>query len=142
MVLDGKSAQLAQNVDIKEFYLGLTQVGERKSYRDVKHYKRRKRWIGVGSDRDADETDWTDNNGFFFFREDLFFNPFDSSDLCSIFVSSNVESGGIMGRLSCPRPCQLTHPLRIGHVSLCSLAAVFARPSPFAQYARTPRKHG
>ena len=30
--------------DIREFYLGLTQVGERKSYRDVKHYKRRKRW--------------------------------------------------------------------------------------------------
>ncbi len=46
VVLDGASAQLAQNADIKEFYLGLTQVGERKSYRDVKHYKRRKRWIG------------------------------------------------------------------------------------------------
>jgi len=46
VVLDGESAQLAQNADIKEFYLGLTQVGERKSYRDVKHYKRRKRWIG------------------------------------------------------------------------------------------------
>jgi len=46
VVLDGPSAQLAQNADIKEFYLGLTQVGERKSYRDVKHYKRRKRWIG------------------------------------------------------------------------------------------------
>ena len=46
MVLDGSSAQLSQNADIKEFYLGLTSVGERKSYRDVKHYKRRKRWIG------------------------------------------------------------------------------------------------
>lgn len=46
MVLDGPSSQLAENEDIKEFYLGLTQVGERKSYRDVKHYKRRKRWLG------------------------------------------------------------------------------------------------
>ena len=46
VVLDGTSEQLAGNEDIKEFYLGLTQVGERKSYRDVKHYKRRKRWLG------------------------------------------------------------------------------------------------
>lgn len=46
IVLDGPAAQLAENADIKEFYLGLTQVGERKSYRDVKHYKRRKRWLG------------------------------------------------------------------------------------------------
>jgi branched-chain amino acid transport system ATP-binding protein len=46
IVLDGAAGQLAQNADIKEFYLGLTQVGERKSYRDVKHYKRRKRWLG------------------------------------------------------------------------------------------------
>ncbi len=46
VVLDGPAEQLAQNEDIKEFYLGLTQVGERKSYRDVKHYKRRKRWLG------------------------------------------------------------------------------------------------
>lgn len=46
VVLDGTSAQLKENEDIKEFYLGLTQVGERKSYRDVKHYKRRKRWLG------------------------------------------------------------------------------------------------
>ena len=46
VVLDGPSEQLADNEDIKEFYLGLTQVGERKSYRDVKHYKRRKRWLG------------------------------------------------------------------------------------------------
>jgi branched-chain amino acid transport system ATP-binding protein len=45
-VLDGPSQQLAENEDIKEFYLGLTQVGERKSYRQVKHYKRRKRWLG------------------------------------------------------------------------------------------------
>jgi branched-chain amino acid transport system ATP-binding protein len=46
VVLDGSAEQLAENEDIKEFYLGLTQVGERKSYRDVKHYKRRKRWLG------------------------------------------------------------------------------------------------
>lgn len=46
IVLDGPAEQLAQNADIKEFYLGLTSVGERKSYRDVKHYKRRKRWLG------------------------------------------------------------------------------------------------
>ncbi len=46
IVMDGPSDQLAENADIKEFYLGLTQVGERKSYRDVKHYKRRKRWLG------------------------------------------------------------------------------------------------
>jgi branched-chain amino acid transport system ATP-binding protein len=46
VVLDGPADQLMQNADIKEFYLGLTQVGERRSYRDVKHYKRRKRWLG------------------------------------------------------------------------------------------------
>lgn len=46
VVLDGPASQLFENEDIKEFYLGLTQVGERKSYRDVKHYKRRKRWLG------------------------------------------------------------------------------------------------
>ncbi len=46
VVLDGPSEELAENEDIKEFYLGLTQVGERKSYRDVKHYNRRKRWLG------------------------------------------------------------------------------------------------
>ncbi len=46
VVLDGTAEQLAANEDIKEFYLGLSQVGERKSYRDVKRYKRRKRWLG------------------------------------------------------------------------------------------------
>jgi len=46
VVLDGPAKQLAENEDIKEFYLGLTQLGERKSYRQVKHYKRRKRWLG------------------------------------------------------------------------------------------------
>lgn len=46
VVLDGPADQLAENEDIKEFYLGLTQLGERRSYREVKHYKRRKRWLG------------------------------------------------------------------------------------------------
>jgi len=46
IVLDGPVEQLRQNEDIKEFYLGLSSVGERKSYREVKHYRRRKRWIG------------------------------------------------------------------------------------------------
>ena len=46
IVMDGAAKELANNADIKEFYLGLTQLGERKSYREVKHYKRRKRWLG------------------------------------------------------------------------------------------------
>jgi branched-chain amino acid transport system ATP-binding protein len=46
VVLDAPADKLKENEDIKEFYLGLTQLGERKSYRDVKHYKRRKRWLG------------------------------------------------------------------------------------------------
>jgi branched-chain amino acid transport system ATP-binding protein len=45
IVLEGAGAALRENADIKEFYLGLTEVGARKSYRDVKHYKRRKRWL-------------------------------------------------------------------------------------------------
>ena len=46
IVLDGSAEQMVTNEDIKEFYLGLNQLGERKSYRNVKHYKRRKRWLG------------------------------------------------------------------------------------------------
>ncbi len=46
IVLDGSAEDLSKNADIREFYLGLSSVGERKSYRDVKHYKRRKRWLG------------------------------------------------------------------------------------------------
>ncbi|RMG78354.1 MAG: ABC transporter ATP-binding protein [Chloroflexi bacterium] len=46
IVLDGPAAQLRENEDIKEFYLGLDTTGKRKSYKDVKHYKRRKRWLG------------------------------------------------------------------------------------------------
>jgi branched-chain amino acid transport system ATP-binding protein len=45
VVLDGDRATISENEDIKEFYLGLSGVGQRKSYRDVKHYRRRKRWL-------------------------------------------------------------------------------------------------
>src|SRR3989454_1958544 len=45
IVLDGDAKTISENADIKEFYLGLTGVGQRKSYRDVKHYRRRKRWL-------------------------------------------------------------------------------------------------
>jgi branched-chain amino acid transport system ATP-binding protein len=45
IVLDGDRQTISENEDIKEFYLGLSGVGQRKSYRDVKHYKRRKRWL-------------------------------------------------------------------------------------------------
>jgi branched-chain amino acid transport system ATP-binding protein len=45
IVLDGDAKTISENEDIKEFYLGLTGVGQRKSYRDVKHYRRRKRWL-------------------------------------------------------------------------------------------------
>jgi branched-chain amino acid transport system ATP-binding protein len=45
IVLEGPAEALKDNADIKEFYLGLTEVGARKSYRDVKHYRRRKRWL-------------------------------------------------------------------------------------------------
>jgi len=44
VVLDGDAETLKDNADVKEFYLGLTDIGK-KSYRDVKHYKRRKRWL-------------------------------------------------------------------------------------------------
>jgi branched-chain amino acid transport system ATP-binding protein len=45
IVLDGDAERLRTNDDVREFYLGLTEVGQRKSYRDVKHYRRRKRWL-------------------------------------------------------------------------------------------------
>jgi len=44
IVMDGTAAELRSNEDVKEFYLGLSAAG-RKSYRDVKHYRRRKRWL-------------------------------------------------------------------------------------------------
>ncbi|RMF88221.1 MAG: ABC transporter ATP-binding protein [Nitrospinota bacterium] len=44
VVLDGDAETLRNNEDVREFYLGLTEVGK-KSYREVKHYRRRKRWL-------------------------------------------------------------------------------------------------
>ena len=45
VVMDGPASSLRENEDVKEFYLGLSTSG-RKSFRDVKHYRRRKRWLG------------------------------------------------------------------------------------------------
>ena len=45
MVLDGVSKDLMENEDVKEFYLGVTDEEKKKSYAEVKHYKRRKRWL-------------------------------------------------------------------------------------------------
>ena len=45
IVLDGPSERLLESEDVKEFYLGLAEVGTKKSYREVKHYRRRKRWL-------------------------------------------------------------------------------------------------
>jgi len=45
VVLDGSAEFLKNNEDVKEFYMGLSTVGTKKSYREVKHYKRRKRWL-------------------------------------------------------------------------------------------------
>jgi len=44
VVMEGDAKELASNEDVKEFYLGLSSSG-RKSFRDVKHYRRRKRWL-------------------------------------------------------------------------------------------------
>jgi branched-chain amino acid transport system ATP-binding protein len=44
VVMDGEATMLASNEDVKEFYLGLGTAG-RKSFRDAKHYRRRKRWL-------------------------------------------------------------------------------------------------
>ncbi len=46
VVLHGTRAELERNEDIREFYLGLGAAQGKRSYRDVKHYKRRKRWLG------------------------------------------------------------------------------------------------
>jgi branched-chain amino acid transport system ATP-binding protein len=45
IVMDDTAEKLSENEDIKDFYLGLSDKGGRKSFRDVKHYKRRKRWL-------------------------------------------------------------------------------------------------
>lgn len=46
IVLYGTGPELRENEDIKEFYLGMSLSGHGKSFREVKHYKRRKRWLG------------------------------------------------------------------------------------------------
>ena len=46
IMLYGTGPELRENEDIKEFYLGMSLSGHGKSFRDVKHYKRRKRWLG------------------------------------------------------------------------------------------------
>ena len=45
IVLDDTTEKLRNNEDVKMFYLGMTDMGTKRSYRDVKHYKRRKRWL-------------------------------------------------------------------------------------------------
>jgi len=44
VVMDGEAKALAENEDVKEFYLGIAE-GKKKSFREIKHYKRRKRWL-------------------------------------------------------------------------------------------------
>ena len=46
VALGGSAERLRDNEDIREFYMGLSAVGSKKSYREVKHYRRRKRWLG------------------------------------------------------------------------------------------------
>ncbi|XXJ21103.1 ABC transporter ATP-binding protein [Desulfovibrio caledoniensis] len=46
VVMDGTAKDLFNNPDVQEFYLGMGSAGDKKSYRDVKHYRRRKRWLG------------------------------------------------------------------------------------------------
>jgi branched-chain amino acid transport system ATP-binding protein len=46
VVLSGSAEDLRNNEDVREFYMGFSAHGSRKSYRDVKHYRRRKRWMG------------------------------------------------------------------------------------------------
>ena len=45
IVMEGEAESLRTNSDVQEFYLGMSEGGERKSYRDVKQYRRRKRWL-------------------------------------------------------------------------------------------------
>jgi branched-chain amino acid transport system ATP-binding protein len=45
IVINGPAEMLRDNEDIKEFYMGLSSVGSEKSYREVKHYRRKKRWL-------------------------------------------------------------------------------------------------
>lgn len=45
IMLEGPAEKLRDNEDVKEFYMGISASGARKSYRDIKHYRRRKRWL-------------------------------------------------------------------------------------------------
>ena len=45
IVIDGTAERLANDPDVREFYLGMGSSGEAKSFKDIKHYKRRKRWL-------------------------------------------------------------------------------------------------
>lgn len=45
IVMDGSADELLENEDIKEFYLGMSSAGKKKNFREIKHYKRRKRWL-------------------------------------------------------------------------------------------------
>jgi len=45
VVLSGSADMLRDNEDVQEFYMGLSAIGSQKSYREVKHYRRRKRWL-------------------------------------------------------------------------------------------------
>ena len=46
IVMEGDAASLADNDDIKEFYLGISKGNQKASFRSTKHYRRRKRWLG------------------------------------------------------------------------------------------------
>jgi branched-chain amino acid transport system ATP-binding protein len=45
VVLEGPAEKLKDNEDVQEFYMGLSTVGSQKSYREIKHYRRKKRWL-------------------------------------------------------------------------------------------------
>jgi branched-chain amino acid transport system ATP-binding protein len=45
VVMSKPARELLEDEDVKEFYLGLREEGSGRSFRDVKHYKRRKRWL-------------------------------------------------------------------------------------------------
>jgi len=45
VVLEAPAGRLRDNEDVQEFYMGLSAVGSKKSYREVKHYRRKKRWL-------------------------------------------------------------------------------------------------
>jgi branched-chain amino acid transport system ATP-binding protein len=45
VVLEGPAMKLRDNQDVQEFYMGLSATGSQKSYRTVKHYRRKKRWL-------------------------------------------------------------------------------------------------